>query len=323
MGGGGEPGARERAEQGVAEAPYPAVSSGAGAGEHERQQLLGQREAGVDSIGASGAGTKQQQQQQQQQGDRNSSARQRGGARCTRVGWAVSGARRWWSAMHALFGGNFLGSIAVVYFLQGSRVGFTYLATDYYYRDPVDGLGLSPAEAQALIAVSGLPWSVKPLFGVLCDAVPLCGTHRKGYLGLMGTLGTVGYVLMAVLPPQRWLCTAALFLCSLGSAFCDVVVDAMVASGAKQEPATAAGNLQSLAWSAYAVGSILGSVIGGMLYSFVGARVILGMFGALYSLTILRALHPPPPPPRPHFFPLPPPSPSPLPSRAVGSAGCF
>jgi MFS family permease len=278
------------------------VSSGAGAGEQERQQLLGQREAGVDSIGASGAGTKQQ-QQQQQQGDRNSSARQRGGARCTRVGLAVSGARRWWSAMHALFGGNFLGSIAVVYFLQGSRVGFTYLATDYYYRDPVDGLGLSPAEAQALIAVSGLPWSVKPLFGVLCDAVPLCGTHRKGYLGLMGTLGTVGYVLMAVLPPQRWLCTAALFLCSLGSAFCDVVVDAMVARGAKQEPATAAGNLQSLAWSAYAVGSILGSVIGGVLYSLVGARVILGMFGALYSLTILRALPLPAPfpPPTPSF----------------------
>ena len=52
--------------------------------------------------------------------------------------------------------------------------------------DPVDGLGLPPAEAQALIAVSGLPWAIKPLYGVLCDAVPLFGTHRKGYLGLMG-----------------------------------------------------------------------------------------------------------------------------------------
>ena len=207
--------------------------------------------------------------------------------------------RRWWGRLRQLFGTNFLGSIALVYLLQGSRVGFTYLATDYYYKDPVDGLGLSPAEAQALIAVSGLPWAIKPLYGVLCDAVPLFGTHRKGYLGVMGLLGTLGYALLALLPPTRFGCTAALFLCSLGSAFCDVVVDAMVAQGAKRESATAAGNLQSLAWSSYAIGNIFGALSGGVLYTIIGARAILGLFGALYAVTIILAFKLKEPPARP------------------------
>ena len=134
----------------------------------------------------------------------------------------AGGVLGWWRRLNGLFERDFLGCIGLVYFLQGSRVGFTHLATDYYYKDPVDGLGLSPAESTALIGISGLPWSVKPLYGVLCDAVPIFGTHRKGYLGLMGLIGTAGYGLLAAIPPHRFWCTAALFFCSLGSAFCDV-----------------------------------------------------------------------------------------------------
>ena len=203
----------------------------------------------------------------------------------------MSKLRRWWSRLLRMFGGNFLGAIMLVYFLQGSRVGFTNLAVDYYYQDASAGLGLSPARAQVLIAVSGVPWNLKPFYGMLSDVVPLFGTHRRGYLGVMGATATVSYLVLALLPPNEWAATACLFLISLGFAFNDVVVDAMVAAGAKKEPATAAGNLQSLAWGSYAVGSILGSVGGGVLYGVIGARAMFGMFGLIYAITVAMAIN--------------------------------
>lgn len=203
----------------------------------------------------------------------------------------MSKLRHWWSRLLDMFGGNFLGAIMLVYFLQGSRVGFTNLAVDYYYQDTSAGLGLSPARAQVLITMSGVPWNLKPFYGMLSDVVPLCGTHRRGYLGLMGATATVSYLALALLPPNEWAATACLFLISLGFAFNDVVVDAMVAAGAKKEPATAAGNLQSLAWGSYAVGSILGSAGGGILYGVIGARPMFGLFGITYALTVAMAIN--------------------------------
>ncbi len=203
----------------------------------------------------------------------------------------MSKLRHWWARLLQMFGSNFLGAIMLVYFLQGSRVGFTNLAVDYYYQDASAGLGLSPARAQVLITLSGVPWNLKPFYGMLSDVVPLCGTHRRGYLGLMGTTATVSYLVLALLSPNEWAATACLFLISLGFAFNDVVVDAMVAAGAKKEPATAAGNLQSLAWGSYAIGSILGSVGGGILYGVIGARAMFGLFGLIYAMTVAMAIN--------------------------------
>mmetsp|Transcript_17031 Transcript_17031/g.56442 ORF Transcript_17031/g.56442 Transcript_17031/m.56442 type:complete len:99 (-) Transcript_17031:213-509(-) len=74
----------------------------------------------------------------------------------------------------------------------------------------------------------------------------------------MGTLATAGFLLLAALPPAEGTATAALFLTSLGFAFNDVVVDAMVAEAAAREAASSGGQsaagtegenaLQSLCW---------------------------------------------------------------------------
>eukprot|EP01050_Picozoa_sp_SAG11_P022298 SAG11_NODE_4182_length_2024_cov_3.049351_1_plen_319_part_10 len=193
----------------------------------------------------------------------------------------------WWHKLQVEFGFNYLGSIMLVYFLQGAKVGFVYLATDYFFKDPKPaGLALSPAAAQALIAVTGIPWNIKPAYGLLSDALPICGTRRKSWLILNGALGTAGYLLVGLIPPSVTGCTVAFFATNLASAFCDVVADAMVAEGAKRESETAAGDLQSLAWGCYALGSMLGALLGGLLYRVVGAQPMLVGFGLLFSLTV-------------------------------------
>lgn len=93
-----------------------------------------------------------------------------------------------------------------------------------------------------------------------------------------------GYITVGLLPPTALGTTVFLFATNLASAFCDVVVDAMVAEGAKRESATAAGDLQSAAWGCYAIGSMFGAALGGLLYRVVGAQNMLTGFGLVRSL---------------------------------------
>ena len=37
--------------------------------------------------------------------------------------------------------------------------------------------------------IKALPWVIKPLYGILSDAVPLLGYHRRSYLIIFGLLG--------------------------------------------------------------------------------------------------------------------------------------
>lgn len=131
-------------------------------------------------------------------------------------------------------------------------------------------LGLEPAAIQSLLATAALPWSVKPLYGLVSDAVPIRGQHRKPYLVLAAAVGLAawsGLALLAApgaaaasLPPltAMALLTALLLLSNLSTALSDVVVDAMVAEAAAREAASSGGQsaagtegenaLQSLCW---------------------------------------------------------------------------
>ena len=42
--------------------------------------------------------------------------------------------------------------------------------------------------------LKALPWIIKPVYGILSDAVPLLGYHRRSYLILFGLLGKLHLV---------------------------------------------------------------------------------------------------------------------------------
>ena len=48
----------------------------------------------------------------------------------------------------------------------------------------------------------------------------------------------------------------------------DVVIDARVVEEARKEPASGAGDLQSLSWTALSIGGFLGTALGGIVGSF-------------------------------------------------------
>src|SRR5271154_2347052 len=71
--------------------------------------------------------------------------------------------------------------------------------------DPTDGLLAQPVQAMlkswgteqgqiaSFAALLSLPWSLKPLYGLLTDYVPLAGLRRKSYLVATAVAALVGF----------------------------------------------------------------------------------------------------------------------------------
>jgi len=139
--------------------------------------------------------------------------------------------------------------------------------TEGLIAQPVQALltrwGHGPAEVGAFAAMVALPWSLKPLYGLLTDFVPLFGRRRKSYLIL--TSGTAALALFAVaLVPgpsssarYGWL-LAWLAAATVAWSFSDVVADALMIDLGR--PRGLVGRFQAAQWgSAYAAGLLTGA----------------------------------------------------------------
>ncbi|MDQ3329273.1 MAG: MFS transporter [Planctomycetota bacterium] len=126
--------------------------------------------------------------------------------------------------------------------------------------------GYSAAEITSFSALLALPWAIKPLYGLLTDFVPLFGLRRRSYLLLATVATTAGLLgLFATFTPgiSRASLLAALLIPSIGIAFSDVVIDALMVENGQRHGAT--GRFQSIQWAALYGAAILAGPIGGYL----------------------------------------------------------
>src|SRR3989454_8775369 len=149
---------------------------------------------------------------------------------------------------------------AVVYFSQGM----------YHVADQVltltlkEQLGLSPSQVGKFGTIILIPWVIKPLYGMISAAFPLLGRRRKSYFVLPSALATrAGIALGLVGEPTYWSLAVFLLIMGLGSAFTDVLTDAMMVENGKALGLT--GAFQSVQWSAINVAILLVGIVGGYL----------------------------------------------------------
>ncbi|CAH0519743.1 unnamed protein product [Peronospora belbahrii] len=168
----------------------------------------------------------------------------------------------WWKSMRLQFGDGLLLQIFFVYFTQGVRSTLCSLGTSYYLNET---LALPPAQSESLRATAAIPWIIKPLYGMLSDIIPICGTRRKSYLLIFSAISAIAYFTLSIpgLISTYESALIALVVASLGIAFCDVVIDGKVVEAARSEREDMAGNLQTLSWISLSVGSVLGSMVSG------------------------------------------------------------
>ncbi|KAK5772476.1 probable folate-biopterin transporter 4 [Gossypium arboreum] len=183
------------------------------------------------------------------------------------------------------FGLAFLWLVCLIYFTQGFR-SFVWTAVSYQLKDR---LKLSPSASQFVFSVSFFPWSIKPIYGILSDCIPIKGKKRIPYLVISTVMSLVPWLILGINASTRssiWHLMILLTLQNLGSAMADVVVDAMIAEAVRFEKASFAGDLQSLSWLSMAFGGVCGSLLGGYALTNLVIDIIFLLFSILPAIQL-------------------------------------
>ena len=180
-------------------------------------------------------------------------------------------------------------AIALVYFVQGI-IGLSSLAITFYYKDT---LQLEPSELSFIGSITAIPWIIKPLYGFISDTYPLFGYKRKSYLILSGLLSSSSWLSMSYLVNNnydiKYISIFLLTLSSLGIAFSDVLVDAIVVTKSKNNELS--GSLQSICWTSSSIGSIIASYSSGYLLEKYGISWIFGLTALFPLITAFVGLY--------------------------------
>nr|CCA26723.1 FolateBiopterin Transporter (FBT) Family putative [Albugo laibachii Nc14] len=198
----------------------------------------------------------------------------------------------WISSLKQQYGSRFLWQVFSVYFTQGIRSTLCSLGTSYFLNDT---LVLLPSQSEALRGTASIPWIIKPLYGILSDSVPICGTRRKSYLLAGSAITALAYLLLAIpnLLTSYETALMALVLASFGVAFCDVVIDGRVVEASRNDREDMAVNLQTLSWLSMSFGSLFGSIISGQALTALGPRGVffLSALGPICTISISCRIH--------------------------------
>ncbi|KAL8205644.1 hypothetical protein R6Q57_009195 [Mikania cordata] len=191
----------------------------------------------------------------------------------------------WIKQLRITFGASFLWLVCLIYFTQGFR-SFVWAVISYQLNDKSK---LSTSASQFVTSMLFLPWSIKPIYGIISDCIPIKGRKRIPYLVTASLFSLVPWV---ILGSQESLWNSIhqlvifLLLQNLGSAIADVVIDAMIAEAARHEKATCSGDLQSLSWISMALGGICGSLFGGYALNNFQTNNIFLLFSVLPTIQL-------------------------------------
>uniref|UniRef100_A0A0G4FN09 Folate/biopterin transporter n=1 Tax=Chromera velia CCMP2878 TaxID=1169474 RepID=A0A0G4FN09_9ALVE len=188
-------------------------------------------------------------------------------------------------------------AIMTVYFVQGA-LGIARLATNFFLKDE---LHLSPAEVSALTGVFFLPWYIKPLYGLMSDALPIGGYRRRSYLFLAGAVGCAAWLALSLLAKSVAVALVCNVAANLSLAVSDVVADGIVVEKTRrlqkeaeergEEGGTAsAGALQSLCWSANAAGGVTSAYFSGSLLETLSPQQVFSLTAAFPLLVSATSL---------------------------------
>ena len=88
-------------------------------------------------------------------------------------------------------------------------------------------LNMDPGDMTLFMSIIHLPWSIKILYGLISDNVPIAGTRRKSYIVLMGLLQFVCLIGMFIVN-EKMTVVVLLTITAMAEAFVNVVADAIM-----------------------------------------------------------------------------------------------
>ena len=155
--------------------------------------------------------------------------------------------------------------IILSYFCVGLILNLTSTPTYYYL---VNVQNASSTIIGVLGTLTSLPWCFKVFFGLLSDSVPILDYRRKPYLfigyslSILSSLMLSSYSQPTIMQVLMWgfIGTTSLLLA-------DVVTDTLCVERAKLETSENRGSLQTLGYTIRALGMVIGSILGAIVYN--------------------------------------------------------
>ncbi|XP_019457231.1 PREDICTED: probable folate-biopterin transporter 6 isoform X2 [Lupinus angustifolius] len=167
---------------------------------------------------------------------------------------------------------TFILGIFIIYGLgQGFSGSLFRVVVDYYWKDVQL---LQPSSLQFYLSLFFIPWILKPLWGILTDAFPIRGFHRRPYFIISGLIGTISAFVLAFSPHLR---VAPALVCFVGVsaslAIADVTIDACIARSSIVVREVAS-DLQTLCGLCSSVGALVGFLLSGFFVHHLGPQVV-------------------------------------------------
>jgi Na+/melibiose symporter-like transporter len=128
----------------------------------------------------------------------------------------------------------------------------------------LQGWGRTPAEVGVFLGFIAIPWSLKPLFGLLSDLIPVRGFRRLPYLVISTAGAGIAYWLTSLTwtgPEHESQAAWLLFAACAAVAMTDVVIDALAVETG--QPLRLTGQVQSVQWAALSAAQIIAGTLGG------------------------------------------------------------
>ncbi len=170
---------------------------------------------------------------------------------------------------------------ATVYFVQGA-VGLAGLAKLFFLKDEI---GLNEVQFATLAAISLIPFTIKPLYGLISDFFPIFGRRRKFYILLGSALNAGSWYFLSTGVDQYWPIFCAFIGINLGLAIVDVIADGMVVERSDKETV---GKLQTLCWGSLSIAGLLTAVAGGYLVQIFSPQKVFLITAFLPLLTFIQ-----------------------------------
>lgn len=171
------------------------------------------------------------------------------------------------------FGSSFLVLLVSAYMgVKGALYYVVVLSQLPFYRE----MGVGAAQYQIYGSIANAPWAMKGLIGAVSDALPLCGYHKRGYIGGACVVGVVSFALLAAVsfgPDDAKVCAALFFLATAELAVVDLLCEGKYAEMMVKHPETGA-DLVTWVWLSYHVGTLIGSALTGPMADYVSPRAI-------------------------------------------------
>jgi MFS family permease len=151
------------------------------------------------------------------------------------------------------------------YFNVGVGMNFLNIPVSFYL---ITTLGISATQYSAYVALIGIPWSLKFIFGMISDGTPILKYRRKSWF----TIGWTCFVAINLFlafdgPPSVDIVIVSMFFMTCSYLLADVSTDTIAVERSRYENDTIRGCLQTSAYTIRSFGAVIGALLGALLYN--------------------------------------------------------